>query len=230
MSMTLLGHLSTVSADLLVISYGSYLDSSCRLHYSRLCNLLLKRGKISPKLKDLTTTALGSDSEKESFFLEYEMTDQLFKFYIDKQNYLDAFNLAIKNAHLDRAWQVIKTHGGVYRFPKKQEIEVFNYAQMNRVLANLATEPERIFLSDIDLSQKYPWLPDNSSIQEFWIKLEQNIVALFKREVSYTSINFAEKWMKQLFDIIVSRYIELVPPTSTDGHGTCRSFSKYMLS
>lgn len=179
------------------------------MHYSRLCNLLLGRGKISPELGGLTRAALGDDSEKEDFFLRYEMTDQLFSFYTSKGRYLDAFNLAIRNSDLDKAWQVIEMDGEYCRLPQRQKIDVFNYIQVKHLLAKLDASPTQVFSSSTSRSLACPWLSNDSSIEEFWEDLEETVGALLSNEVSYDSIYFAEPWMKQLFDIIVSDLYEL---------------------
>lgn len=182
---------------------------SCRLHYSRLCNLLLRRGKISPELEDLTRAALGSDSEKEAFFLRYEMTDQLFSLYIGNCKYLEAFNLAIKNGDLDKAWQVIEMHGDDCQLPQRQKIEVYNYVQAKHLLGNLATDSMKVFSSSSTWGAPCPWLSEDSSIQDFWGNLEETTNTLLRHEISYDNIHFAYKWMKQLFDIIVCDLCEL---------------------
>lgn len=198
------------------------------MHYSRLCNLLLRRGKISPELEELTRAALGDDSEKEAFFLGYEMIDQLFSFYIAKCRYLDAFNLAMRNSDLDKAWLVIEMYGEYCRLPRRQKIGVFNCVQAKRLLANLDADPTQIFSSSTSWSLACPWISDNSSIEDFWGNLEATIGALLSNEVSYDSICFAEPWMKQLFDIIVSDLYELTTVIFTDVGR--RSLSKPTLS
>lgn len=198
------------------------------MHYSRLCNLLLRRGKISPELEELTRAALGDDSEKEAFFLGYEMTDQLFSFYTAKCRYLDAFNLAIRNGNLDKAWQVIEMYGENCQLPQQQKIDVFNYVQAKRLLANLDVDPTQVFSSNTSWILACPWLSDESSIEGFWEGLEATMGALLSNEVSYDGICFAEPWMKQLFDIIVSDLYESTTMFFTDiGR---RSLSKPTLS
>lgn len=208
MSRVLLYHPIYFNTDCLTLSHGSLLDKSCRLHYSRLCNLLLRRGKISPELEGLTRAALGSDSEREAFFLGYEMTDQLFSFYIEQRKYLEAFNLAVKNCDLDKAWKVIEMHGDDCQLPQRQKIEVFNYVQMKYLLASLAGSSMELFPFSTTWG---PWLPDNLSVQDFWRDLGKTIGALLGGKISYDSIRFADTWMKQLFDIIVSELCELTP-------------------
>lgn len=142
------------------------------------------------------------------------MTDLLFKFYINKRRYLEAFSLAIKDGDLDKAWGVVEAHGGDCYLPEWQKIQVFNYVQAKHLLTNLATEPEQIFSPNVSWARSCPWLSDSSwlPVQGFWGDLEQTINALWRQEITYKSITFAEKWMKQLFDITVRDLCELAFP------------------
>lgn len=136
------------------------------------------------------------------------MTDQLFSFYIGKVRYHDAFNLAIRNSDLDKACQVIETHGENFWLPQRQKIEVFNYVQAKHLLANLDTDPTRVFSSSTSWCS-YSFLSDSPSVEEFWNELESTMTDLLRNKISYDCICFANAWMKQLFDIIVSDLWEL---------------------
>lgn len=142
------------------------------------------------------------------------MTDLLFKFYINKRRYLKAFSLAIKDGDLDKAWEVVEAYGGGCYLPEQQKIQVFNYVQAKHLLTNLAKEPEQIFSPNVSWASSCPWLSDSSwlPVQDFWEDLEQTINALWRQEIAYKSITFAEKWMKQLFDITVRDLCELAFP------------------
>lgn len=143
------------------------------------------------------------------------MTDQLFSFYIGKGRYNDAFNLAIRNSDLDKAWLVIETHGDNCWLPQSQKIEVFNYVQAKHLLANLDTDSTQVFSSSTSWSS-CPSLSDSSSVEEFWYALESTMTNLLQNKISYDSICFADTWMKQLFDIIVSDLWELTTLIFTD--------------
>lgn len=137
------------------------------------------------------------------------MTDQLFSFYINRRKYLEAFNLAIKHSDLDKAWKVIEMHGDDCQLPQRQKIEVFNYVQMKYLLANLAGDSMEVFPFSTTWGVSYPWLSDNLPVQDFWGDLGETIGALLRGGISYDSIRFADTWMKQLFDIIVSDLCEV---------------------
>ena len=84
-------------------SYGCFLNSTERLHYSRLCYLLLDEEIISPELRKDIVDALGTSKEKEEFYAQYEMTDKLITLYIDDlDDYEKGLNLLkeIGRAHV----------------------------------------------------------------------------------------------------------------------------------
>lgn len=71
------------------------LSSTTRHKYARLCNILLKQGRVSPDLRAKTIDLLGSDADKEAFFKEFEMTDQLRSFYASRRRYQELFDLCL---------------------------------------------------------------------------------------------------------------------------------------
>lgn len=68
------------------------LESTLR-RYSRLCNILLKQGRVSSKLRAKTIDLLGSASDKEEFSKEFELFDDLLSLYLSKRRYRDYFDL-----------------------------------------------------------------------------------------------------------------------------------------
>lgn len=183
---------------------ASFLDDGCRSHYSRLCNLLLKRGKIKPELKDLTLAALQTDEEKEEFFVQYEMTSQLSRFYIDRQRYSEACKLAIKDGYLDRAWELNEKYGGMNKLPERERLDVFNYTKARILLATLSKEPEQVLQPETHQSTECSWLPDHPYVPRFWGDLPCLLNDLLHRKQSYDSMSFPRLWTKQIFDIIVT--------------------------
>lgn len=74
--------------------------------YSRLCKVLLKQEKISYEHRKHAVNVLGSSAEQESYFIEYEMHDDLAKFYVKHQRYGDYFDLLVKLCRLEEALSV----------------------------------------------------------------------------------------------------------------------------
>lgn len=72
--------------------------------YSGLCKVLLKQEKISSEYRKYAIDILGSDAEQESYFMEYEMYDDLVRFYAKQQRYQDQFFLLVKLCRLEEAF------------------------------------------------------------------------------------------------------------------------------
>lgn len=71
--------------------------------YSRLCNILLRRQRVSPDLRAKTIDLLGSDADKEAFFKEFEMFDYLRSFYKKRERDRDLYKLALLTGNLAEA-------------------------------------------------------------------------------------------------------------------------------
>lgn len=74
--------------------------------YSRLCKMLLKQEKISSEYREYAMSIVGSLAEQESYFIEYEMNNDLAEFYVKQQRHEDHFHLLIKSRHLEEALNV----------------------------------------------------------------------------------------------------------------------------
>lgn len=94
-----------------------YINQNCEklnpktLHrYSRLCNILLKQGRISTELRATTINLLGSDVEKLAFFKEFEMWDQMRQLFAASQRWLDYFELSVSIGDLPAAVDTLLAH------------------------------------------------------------------------------------------------------------------------
>jgi hypothetical protein len=185
--------------------------------------LLLDRKKIASDLRGDILDALGTDSEKEEFYLQYEMTDRLVSLYKSQFKYQKALDLLFDKGDLDAAWEVLRVYGKYLEMPGTRnprvgaEIETYNYAEMKNLLARLGTDPAHVPTPDGRSSVGAPYLPQLGirandiweDYQGFWDGLIPTLHALWKHEISYDSIDFPEMWMKQLFDIAVSNLVEI---------------------
>lgn len=77
-----------------------------RQKYSRLSNLLLNQGRISTNLNKICIDLLGSESEKEQFYLDFEMTQELATLYKDQKRDRELYYLLIEDGHLEPALQL----------------------------------------------------------------------------------------------------------------------------
>ena len=75
-----------------------------------MCNILLRQGRVSPELRAKTIDLLGSDIDKEAFFREFELFDQLCSFYEAKEQYRDLFELCLSIGDLTTALDTVITH------------------------------------------------------------------------------------------------------------------------
>lgn len=86
------------------------LSATTLRRYSRLCNILLKQGRISSELREPTINLLGSDREKVAFFKEFEMWDQLQSFYVARRRWYELYALFVSLGELPAALDTLFTH------------------------------------------------------------------------------------------------------------------------
>ena len=84
---------------------GNMLTNSHRT-YTRLCNMLLKQGKISLWNRKVAIEMLGTKAEQEDCFIEYEMHEELAELYNDQQKHKDLYRLLIRMGKLERALSI----------------------------------------------------------------------------------------------------------------------------
>lgn len=110
--------------------------SGNKIHrYSRLCNILLKQGRISPKLRVKTIDLLGSDVDKEQFFREFELFDNLRALYVRKGRYSDLFNICVLTGDLSSAINVAISYDLGYTVEERSVEAIFHYVMAEAVFA-----------------------------------------------------------------------------------------------
>lgn len=132
--------------------------------YSRLCNILLKQGRISSELRSLTISFLGSEDDKIAFFKEFEMWDDLLSFYTFHRKWIDVYELHVSLGNLHAAMSTLLSRKlfNSCRVGGKQTIEsVFNFAMVETLLARLDVIEKRPGLEQDLLSAavKFPIEP-----------------------------------------------------------------------
>lgn len=76
---------------------------------SRLVNVLFRSQKDADKdLKLMAITLLGSDSEKEAFLIQYEMTRELIQHYIATKQFMKAISTCLSLGDYAQAIQIIE--------------------------------------------------------------------------------------------------------------------------
>ncbi|KAL1999926.1 hypothetical protein VTN02DRAFT_3799 [Thermoascus thermophilus] len=113
---------------------GKVRESALR-RYSRLCNILLKQGRVSVELRAKTVNLLGSDTEKESFFREFDMVDQLVDLYRSKRRYQEIYYIYLEHGQLSMALDIVMTHNLFAVIPTHELETVFHYIQVGDIFS-----------------------------------------------------------------------------------------------
>ena len=130
--------------------------------YSRLCKVLLKQEKISIEYRKHAFNLLGSSAAQESYFIEYEMYDDLAEFYVKQQRHEDHFYLLVKLCRLEEAlivWFEQQLSNCAASIPEAKILDVLDYVcagkRMNSSsesrLPKLFRESHRILVPNIAL-------------------------------------------------------------------------------
>ena len=83
-----------------------FMSSQVLRQHQRVVKLLLKQEKISQELRKRAVEMVGSFTEQEAFYLEYEMTEGLLELYTAQQAKTKLFDLLVKLNRLEQALDV----------------------------------------------------------------------------------------------------------------------------
>jgi hypothetical protein len=108
--------------------HGHRLNSNTLNRYTRLCNILLKQGRISTELRETTINLLGSDVEKLSFFKEFDMFDQMRSLYKDRRRWFEYYELSVAVGDLPGAMDTLLTQKLLPVVDKKTAECIFHYS------------------------------------------------------------------------------------------------------
>lgn len=103
--------------------------------YSRLCNILLKQGRISSELREPTINLLGSDREKVAFFKEFEMWDQLRSFYVARRRWYELYALFVSSGDLPAALETLLRHDLTPAMDKRAVESILHFSMTESLLA-----------------------------------------------------------------------------------------------
>ncbi|KUM63621.1 hypothetical protein ACN42_g3458 [Penicillium freii] len=123
-----------------------YLSESTLLRYSRLCNILLKQGRVSTSLRAITINMLGSDVSKIAFFKEFEMWDQLRALYSSKSRWFEYYDLSVAVGEIPAAISTLLVHKLMPVVDKPVVERLFNYSMVEVLYAHrdlIPVKPER---------------------------------------------------------------------------------------
>jgi len=100
--------------------------------------LLLKQGKISREHRKDAIAILGSHTEQEACFIEYEMYDDLVNFYMERQRHKDLFSLLVKMCLFEKAlnvWLKQQSSGSANEIPEDEILNVLDYVWAGRMMS-----------------------------------------------------------------------------------------------
>ncbi|OQD61522.1 hypothetical protein PENPOL_c016G10680 [Penicillium polonicum] len=123
-----------------------YLSEPTLLRYSRLCNILLKQGRVSTSLRAITINMLGSDVSKIAFFKEFEMWDQLRALYSSKSRWFEYYDLSVAVGEIPAAISTLLVHKLMPVVDKPVVERLFNYSMVEVLYAHrdlIPGKPER---------------------------------------------------------------------------------------
>ena len=92
---------------------GKVMKPANLLRCIKRCKIFLKRGHISPACRRAAISLLGSESEQETFFRDFDMTDDLLECYHKQHKYVDIFQLRIQKQQWDQALLLALHHGDI---------------------------------------------------------------------------------------------------------------------
>lgn len=171
---------------------------SCR-RYGRLCNILLRQGRVSQNLRMLSIELLGSNDEREQFFKEFEMTGHLEELYQSQGRSAELFQLLIEDKQLRRALDVAAAsdfQGDIQEY----EIEIaFNLLQAEKFFWETENEPDSFL---VPRDWKLP--PYLLSASTAWNAISHILSSVKSGEVVGTLAEVQNKIVKECLCIYVS--------------------------
>lgn len=114
--------------------HGHRLIPHTLTRYSRLCNILLRQGRISTELRATTINLLGSDVEKLSFFKEFEMFDQMRSLYKERLRWFEYYELSVALGDLPEAMNTLLTQKLLPVVDKRMAELILHYAMAETLL------------------------------------------------------------------------------------------------
>lgn len=104
-----------------------------RQKYSKLSNLLMKQGRISMNLNSICIDLLGSEIEKEQFYRDFEMTQELTTLYIEQKRDREIYYLLIEDGDLERALELASTGNLIESIPNDEILQAYNFIQAEKL-------------------------------------------------------------------------------------------------
>lgn len=148
---------------------------------------------------------LGSDSDKEEFFKEFELFDHLRAFYTSKRRYNDLFNLCVLVGDLSSALDVALSDKLGDTVEVKSIGTVFHYMMAEAVFSRRGLiETEVKQCDDLLKSHKSPYL---TKIASQWEKAFQIVDLLDDEEAPVNISSLEDEHVKGFLCLFVSLHL-----------------------
>ncbi|KAJ5778909.1 hypothetical protein N7457_006629 [Penicillium paradoxum] len=177
-----------------------YLSEATLLRYSRLCNILLKQGRVSANLRATTINLLGSDVSKIAFFKEFEMWDQLRVLYATKSRWFEYYDLSLLSGDIPAAISTLLVRKLLPVVEKPVLEKLFSYAMVEILYAHIGLIPVNPERESLLRSVKSTCL---ESLGAQWKALFLLIDDLDDMDVSTSSKNLDKGLLKDIFCLFV---------------------------
>ncbi|KAH0558796.1 hypothetical protein GP486_004564 [Trichoglossum hirsutum] len=123
--------------------------------FSRLCNILLKQGRIPIELRICATALLGPTEEQEKFFKEFDMKEQLADLYANSRRFEDLFYLQTERGLLGSALDIAVSHDLLSEVDQPHLMDLLHYSRASCIFYNTNDSTFRFvkILPSLDVSR-----------------------------------------------------------------------------
>ncbi|KAI9768773.1 MAG: hypothetical protein M1839_003958 [Geoglossum umbratile] len=166
--------------------------------FSRLCSLLLRQGRVSPHLKAKVYDLL---EDREIFFRELNMFEELEEFLRGRGRWGDVFNLYAERGLVGKALGVVVEEGLDEEVERGVLLEVVNYVRVGEIFVGKKSDG-LVGVGDI----KYPRNREFERAEEDW-KIVDGIVRSLEDAEGWSSIQQMEKGLARQISVNLSRYL-----------------------
>lgn len=163
---------------------------------------MLKQGRVSPDLRELSIGLLGSIEEKEQFFEEFEMTGHLAEFYRNQGRSAELFQLLIEDGQVRQALDLAAANDFQDGAHEREIETAFHLLHVKRLFCGSGNEPDS-FLVPRNWETNLP--PFLSSASTGWNALPHIVNSVKKREMFGTLANVQNAIVKECLCLWVNR-------------------------
>lgn len=164
----------------MLVRNSDRLDPVLCQRYIRLCNLLLKQGRVPLQLRARCINLLGSDQRKEQFLKDFEMIEHLVDLYRTQRRYLELYRILVEDGQLRSAFECIVLYNLYDSIPEHDIETAFNFLQAELFLQGKECEPESLLVSGKWKKTAPPFLLSASAA---WIAASSILSSIKRHEI-----------------------------------------------